>query len=268
MNYFGMMMMQLAKWQAQLNHKITTWFKALETDPFTASVTVLSLAFLYGLLHAAGPGHGKSLIMSWFLRHKGKPVKAVFMGFGVSLVHATSALALTLGVHFFLKSAFFPTQEQQAAIATKFVSGILIILVGCYLIYEFIKDRKTGRSHDDIEMKSPKNWSVILAAGVVPCPGVSAVLFFSLAVNHLWLGVMAALAMSLGMGFTIAVAGIFAVYFKSTLEGKFSKLSTYLSLAGVLFVLLIGAFLVTSSVTEHQKRTSRPASGAGMFHRR
>ena len=58
----------LIEFQRQVNAGVAIHMRALETgNSFTAFFLGLGVAFLYGMLHALGPGHGKFVIMSYFM---------------------------------------------------------------------------------------------------------------------------------------------------------------------------------------------------------
>ena len=55
-------------------------------------VWVLLLGFVYGVVHAIGPGHGKAVVTSYFLSQDKKWRDGVIMGFEIGLSHVTSAI--------------------------------------------------------------------------------------------------------------------------------------------------------------------------------
>src|ERR1700722_6225354 len=60
--------MRLGDAQARLNNAISDAFERVrDTHSHTAIALILGLAFLYGVLHALGPGHGKAVVASYFL---------------------------------------------------------------------------------------------------------------------------------------------------------------------------------------------------------
>ena len=48
--------------QKGLHIELAELLRRVETDSFGASVALISFSFLYGVFHAAGPGHGKIII--------------------------------------------------------------------------------------------------------------------------------------------------------------------------------------------------------------
>ena len=53
----------LAK-QAEFYRMLSGTIRAAKTDG-SAAYTLLGISFLYGIFHAAGPGHGKAVISSY-----------------------------------------------------------------------------------------------------------------------------------------------------------------------------------------------------------
>lgn len=61
----------------------------------TVSIGVL-IAFAYGVIHTLGPGHGKALIVSYFVGQGGSLRKGVGMGLRVAVFHVFSAIVVAV----------------------------------------------------------------------------------------------------------------------------------------------------------------------------
>lgn len=58
---------QLVAWQRDLHRALTTAIATLDAVPTaTAWLSLLGLSFGYGVFHAAGPGHGKAVLSTWY----------------------------------------------------------------------------------------------------------------------------------------------------------------------------------------------------------
>src|SRR6218665_591208 len=66
---------------------------ALRTD-WTAFWVLGGLSFLYGIFHAAGPGHGKVVIGSYMLANERQMRRGILLSFGSGLLQAVVAVAL------------------------------------------------------------------------------------------------------------------------------------------------------------------------------
>ncbi len=90
---------------------------------------------------------------------------------------------------------------------------------------------------------------VAFSAGVVPCPGVMTIVLFCIVLGQFTLGILAAVAMSIGMGLTISLAGIFSIALNKRAGGLLNEKAYLLEMIGGLLVLLLGTFLLISTTS-------------------
>ena len=88
-------------------------------------------SFWLGALHAATPGHGKTIAAAYIVGARGRPVDALVLGIFVTLSH-TSGIVL-VAVLATLGSAWFLPQRVEAYIAV--LTGLLVIGMGAWLIW-------------------------------------------------------------------------------------------------------------------------------------
>ena len=55
-------MMKSILWQRDVNQQMSGLLKAVADNPTKAGGSLLAFSFVYGVLHALGPGHGKIVI--------------------------------------------------------------------------------------------------------------------------------------------------------------------------------------------------------------
>lgn len=234
-------MQTIVSWQYELNRFISTNIRSLNDEgDLTASLLIIGVAFIYGVVHAAGPGHGKALVALYFTANKSNYKKAFKMGYMISIIHAISALIFTFGIFFILKTMFRKNFNSLSDI-TMLISAIMIMGVGIYLLYEAFSNRKNKAKKTKKSAKS--EFGVALSAGVVPCPGVMTIVLFCIVLGQYILGILSALAMSVGMGLTISLAGIFSIALNKK-TGKFLDNKGYiLEMLGALLVFILGAIL-------------------------
>ncbi|WP_200414328.1 nickel/cobalt transporter [Arcobacter sp. FWKO B] len=239
-NLWGEFIYNLNNYQKILNANIASSFRQIDELGLYGSLIIIAIAFAYGAIHAAGPGHGKAIVASYFLSH-GKKISSAFkIGYMVSIIHAFSALVLTFVIYYLIDGVFSKTFNQSVDMMYK-ISGGLILLVGIYLLYELKKDWNRCERDENISNKKP--FFVALSVGIVPCPGVMTVLLFSLMLGHLITGIFATIAMSIGMGLTISIAGILALK-SSKLASKSTKILKILQIISPILVISIGLFLL------------------------
>ncbi len=245
MEFYSKALHTLIGWQYELNRFIATNIKSLNDEQsFTTSLLVLGIAFVYGLVHAAGPGHGKALVALYFTANRSDYKKAFKMGYLISIIHAISALIFTFGIYFILKTMFRQNFNEFSAVAMQ-ISAVMIVGVGLYLVYEGY----SSKNHREKKLKksSKSEVAVAFSAGVVPCPGVMTIVLFCIALGQFTLGVLAAIAMSVGMGLTISLAGIFSIALNKKAGGFLEEKSYILEMIGGLLVLTLGLFLLLST---------------------
>ncbi len=83
----------LVVWQEQFYKSLTAALGALKTD-WTAFWVLGGLSFLYGVFHAAGPGHGKVVIGSYMLANERQMRRGIGLSFASGLLQAVVAVAV------------------------------------------------------------------------------------------------------------------------------------------------------------------------------
>ena len=56
--------------QRGLHTKLSDALRSIQEDGLRASLVLTAFSFVYGVLHAAGPGHGKVIISTYLLSHE------------------------------------------------------------------------------------------------------------------------------------------------------------------------------------------------------
>src|ERR1700729_1186412 len=88
-------------------------------------------SFWAGAVHAATPGHGKTIAAAYIVGARGKPIDAVILGIFVTLSH-TSGIVL-VGVLASLGSTWLHPQRIEAYLAV--VVGIMVIVLGLWMLW-------------------------------------------------------------------------------------------------------------------------------------
>lgn len=245
MEYYAKFLHWLIALQYQLNSYISTTIRSLnDENSLSTSLLILGIAFIYGLVHAIGPGHGKALVALYFTSNKSDYKKAFKMGYMISIIHAISALIFTFGIFYILKTMFRKNFNEFSDIAMQ-ISAIMIILVGIYLIYEAYSSRK--EKEKKLKKSNKSEIAVAFSAGVVPCPGVMTIVLFCIVLGQTTLGILSAIAMSIGMGLTISLAGIFSIAMNKKAGNVLDKKTYILEMIGGFLVLLLGLLLFIST---------------------
>lgn len=246
--------------QRSLNQKITELSKEIKEKKSAKPILIIFfITFIYGMVHALGPGHGKTVTFSYFLSERAQVKKGIVVGTIIGFLHAGSALILVLVLYFIVQQSFLRPIEDLSRII-KLISYGLITLIGLFLLSKaiigLIKKRKRERKsiYDNIETTK----SIIpfaIAVGMIPCTGAIIVLLFSISMGILVIGVISTLCMALGMATTISLVGVSTILAKKGVT-KFiinkpkvnTILQTTLSIIGALLLTLLGILLFTNTL--------------------
>jgi nickel/cobalt transporter (NicO) family protein len=118
--------------QAEFYRALSGAIRAAKTDG-SAAWTLFGISFLYGIFHAAGPGHGKAVISSYVVANEETWKRGVVLSFASALLQALVAVAI-VGVAAVLLNVTAPTMTT-AVRWIEIVSYALIILIGARLLW-------------------------------------------------------------------------------------------------------------------------------------
>lgn len=232
-------------WQYKLKQKMSAMIRDVhDTGNKSLLFVLLGLAFLYGAVHALGPGHGKFVITSYALAHKISIVEGMLIGLGIAIVHTLSGVLGVLGLRYIIQVSF----NQSLAVVTtvtQVVSYGLIIVLGLWVLFH--KGWCGCSDRDDRISKGRNGWPWVVAAGIVPCPGVIMILLFCLSMDAFLLGLILTVSVSLGMAVTISFAAIMVVMGKSGIL-KLIPEDRMLLIERVLSILFGSALVVLGAV--------------------
>lgn len=248
-------------WQHKLNTELTEHVKRLKAEQsWDALWPLIPASFLYGVVHAAGPGHGKVVVFSYFISRRSSAKRSILLGNLISLFHALSGIGIVLILYFIMKTAYLSSFE---AISHKvmLVSYSLIVVIGLGLLLNSLfhmrkRPSPVAEKRDLNESPDQKGMlPLALAVGMVPCPGVVIIMLFALSANLLATGLVMSFMMALGMAATISSAGVLAILGQEGLLRGLSRkeraqhiVQESLSLLGSLLIIAFGAMLLSTVV--------------------
>lgn len=244
-----------------------------------AVFTIIGLCLAYGVLHAAGPGHGKAVISSYLFATRETLKRGVIISFAASFVQGIIAIAL-VGIFALLFKATAAAMDNATRIA-EIVSYGLVALIGAILLIRKLAQfwprpafagagaLPTGHLDDgtccEAHAADPRMLQgrfdlksaalAVLAVGARPCSGAILVLVFALAQGVFIVGVLGVVAISLGTGLTVAVLAALAVGAQELAMRLAARRSTLamivqhvFEIGGALFVLLFGLTLLSAAL--------------------
>ncbi len=245
--------------QRRLNQRITDLSKELKEKKSAKPILIiLFIAYIYGMVHALGPGHGKSVTFSYFLSERAQVKKGIMVGTLIGFLHAISALILVLVLYFIIQQSFLRPIEDLSRII-KLISYGLITLIGLFLLSKTIIGlRKEKRTEKRINGSTVTTKGIIpfaIAVGMIPCTGAVIVLLFSISMGILGIGIISTLCMALGMATTISLVGVSTILAKKGITKSIinrpkvnTVLQTTLSIIGALLITLFGILLFTNTL--------------------
>jgi len=242
-------------WQKKLKRQLTIFTRDMKKNPFGKSLLLFLLfSFLYGIIHAIGPGHGKSVVISYFLNRRGKLMHGVLMGNLITAVHVASGAMVVLVMALFLNTTRL-IDFDAASPTLEAISYSLIILVGLYLLFHTSMEIRGGKLLSDQEETSMANKKEMLVTaivtGLIPCPGAALILLFSIVMGVTLQGIMAMFFIALGMGLTTTVFALLTIGTRHSImatakHNKHLFIGSYLlfSVGGATAIILIGSLML------------------------
>ncbi|MGA7388982.1 MAG: nickel/cobalt transporter [Pseudolabrys sp.] len=121
----------LAK-QAEFYRMLSGLIRAAKADG-TAAYTLLGVSFLYGIFHAAGPGHGKAVISSYLVANDETWRRGIVLSFASAILQACTAIVI-VGVAAAMLGATAKAMGETVRVI-EIVSYALILLIGLRLLW-------------------------------------------------------------------------------------------------------------------------------------
>ena len=217
--------------QIELREAAAAAIRSFARDPSPRSLSLLlGAAFVYGILHAAGPGHRKTVVFSLFLGRRAAAWEPLAAGFLAAGVHAGTGIAIVLALSLLSGVvAGLGEAERIGAFLDVATFGAMAALAIALIAAKAFRMRRVGRSGSDEALAGKGLYGIVAVTSLVPCPGATMLLLFAMYADLLALGAAGVLAMSLGMGIVISAAGYLAYAGR---EGLFHRLKARQRLVG------------------------------------
>ena len=269
-------MLQSVVWQRDVNQQMSGLLQAVAENPTQAGGALLLFSFVYGVLHALGPGHGKVVITTWLATHPSKLKSSIGLTLAASLLQGLVAIGLVIVVLTLLRlparqlhlSSFWLEKGSYALVG---VLGLLLCWRALKKLRMLLRkpkftaftphhvhDQHCGCGHqhmpDPKQLERDEDWRarlmIILSMGMRPCSGAIMVLLFSKVIGVFGWGVASALAMAAGTSLTISSLALLVHVFR-TLAVKLSGNKTpvlWRQVGWTTLALAGGAVLVAAAV--------------------
>ncbi|HEY1310767.1 MAG TPA: nickel/cobalt transporter [Pseudolabrys sp.] len=118
--------------QAAFYRMLSSTIRAAKSDG-SAAYTLMGISFLYGIFHAAGPGHGKAVISSYLVANNETWRRGIALSFASAVLQAITAIAI-VGIAAVLLNATAHAMGNTVRVV-EIVSYALIVLIGLRLLW-------------------------------------------------------------------------------------------------------------------------------------
>ena len=270
--------------QRQIHDAMTTQLTALRDGSSLAPLwLLLGIGFAYGVFHVLAPGHGKFIVGSYFIGNRARWREAVSAGLVMAIGHTITAIGIVVGLYMVL--GIGQLEVMAKARYFELIGYGLIAAIGVWLLARTWRGDKPGcahcghhhhghdhhahqhdhdhghahehhhhdHAHRHTNAKPHGNrhaLSLFGAISLVPCTGSMIILLFTLAHQILWAGILAVIAIALGMWLTMTLIALAAIFLHRNLAGEEGtqrpwqkQLQHCLRYAAALFVIITGGTL-------------------------
>ncbi len=255
---FAMMFRKMIDMQRTMVRDIGRYMRDIKEGTSRSAIWVgMGFAFLYGAVHAVGPGHGKMVVASYFVGHEARIGKGLLMGVQIAVTHVISAVILVSLVDLTFRQFLGGVPAESKGI--RLVSYGLIIVIGLYLLYRAVMNAffngAGGPSQRHHHGDGRRQTVLAVIAGMVPCTGAILVMLFALANDILLFGIILVAAISAGMALTMSTIGAVTVLFRRAVVGAADRFSAAerpvalaLEHAGAILILSVGIIFFSATL--------------------
>jgi nickel/cobalt exporter len=268
-----------ADYQRRINHVLSTSLRDVQSGTGSLALwTLVTVCFGYGVVHTLGPGHGKAVVVAYFL-DSSRPrawIEGIFAGGWIAFTHTLAALLLAGALK--LSSTVGLLGAMREVRNVEIVSYTLILLVGFWRLWAGITGRlhehphgdhghghhhhghdshhghDHGRDHHHHDHDPPQRtiagWLLLTAAGIAPCAGALIIILLAIALDVLWAGVVGVIAIALGMAVTLAAIGMASMVAHRLIiaEGRSQEIGRFTAIVASLIVIATGGTLLLGSL--------------------
>ena len=225
----------LMAFQRRANAEVSFHMNAIERgENLGGFLLALAVAFAYGAVHALGPGHGKFVVVSYFLGREARVMRGIVMAVQIAVVHVIAAIVIVWLADLVLRGGFGLGLSDVPGVRA--ASFLIIVGIGIYMLYQAVRaslrahtyrsrghehghphghEHSHGHHHHHDHSRShggkAEGGILALAAGMVPCPGAVLIMLYAVANDMIYPGSLLVAAMSLGIGSSICVLGVGAI---------------------------------------------------------
>lgn len=235
--------------QRDLRQKISMTLRDFKSNRSKKVLLIaLGIAFMYGIIHSIGPGHGKVFLVSQVIGSDVKYGAIVGSSLLFAFLHSLSGLTLVAILKLLSMSLF--RDSTKFSIIAQNISFAILIGLGLFILLKAIFKKDTEHhSHNGKNL-----FATAFMIGFVPCPGSIIIAVYAMKMGVYSTGVLMVLAMALGMAFTLIVLNSATLFIKSlaTLSiakhESLNKYSRVMTMVGSSLLIALGTLFLVSNL--------------------
>uniref|UniRef100_UPI0010CF7E16 nickel/cobalt transporter n=2 Tax=Morganellaceae TaxID=1903414 RepID=UPI0010CF7E16 len=121
------------QWQKVINSYLAELMQDISENNWQVGFILIGVSFLYGLLHAVGPGHGKVIISTYIATHPTKLKQSAWLSVLASLLQGTVAIVIITVILIILNLS-----SSHLKIASHYIKNSSYLLISLSGIIIFI----------------------------------------------------------------------------------------------------------------------------------
>jgi ABC-type nickel/cobalt efflux system permease component RcnA len=260
-----------AEYQRRIQQTLSVSLRDIRSGSGSLALwTLATVCFGYGVVHTLGPGHGKAVVVAYFLDST-RPrawIEGVFAGAWIAFTHTLAALLLAGALKLLGTVGLLGALREVRNV--EMVSYLLILAIGIWRLWAGI----TGRLHEhphgdhdhhhhdhdhghghhhhdhDTRQRTLAGWLLLTAAGIAPCAGALVVILLSIALDVVWAGVVGVIAIAFGMAITLSAIGLASMVAHRLIiaDGRSQEIGRFTAIAASLIVIATAGTLLLGSL--------------------
>ena len=258
-----------AEYQRRIQQTLSVSLRDIKSGSGSLALwTLATVCFGYGVVHTLGPGHGKAVVVAYFLDST-RPrawIEGIFAGAWIAFTHTLAALLLAGALKLLGSVGLLGALREVRNV--EMVSYLMILAIGIWRLWAGITGRvhehHHGDDHDhdhhhhdhdnhhhtDTKQRTLAGWLLLTAAGIAPCAGALVVILLAIALDVIWAGVVGVIAIALGMAITLSAIGLASMVAHRLIiaDGRSQEIGRFTAIAASLIVIATAGTLLLGSL--------------------
>jgi nickel/cobalt transporter (NicO) family protein len=257
-----------AEYQRRIQQTLSVSLRDIKSGSGSLALwTLATVCFGYGVVHTLGPGHGKAVVVAYFLDST-RPrawIEGIFAGAWIAFTHTLAALLLAGALKLLGTVGLLGALREVRNV--EMVSYLMILAIGIWRLWAGITGRvhehhhgdghghdhdhhDHGHQHHDTSQRTRAGWLLLTAAGIAPCAGALVVILLAVALDVIWAGVVGVIAIAFGMAITLSAIGLASMVAHRLIiaDGRSQEIGRFTAIAASLIVIATAGTLLLGSL--------------------